>query len=135
MLGFGHGIWNAALRNQRGEPAAHISITNLTVAENTAIDTLFGVLSVANGSGSYPFSITTNTYFKLSGGDDTQVLIKAAPNYEVAPSPQFEITADNGIDDPIVRTFDAIVTNVLEVSLNNLTLSADEIEEGTSGAV
>ncbi len=112
-------------------PGPRIRLSSTVIAENAEVNDVIGTLSVANGSGSYTFSITADPdgKFNISG---TDLRVDAALDYETATSHQVTIEADNGVDPPISRTFTIRVTNVLEVTLAALSLDADEIEENSA---
>jgi hypothetical protein len=104
-----------------------------TIAEDASITDIIGTLSVFNGSGDYSFGIDTggdpDGKFSLVPGE-AFLRVGAGLDYEADTSHPVTIVADNGVDDPITRTFTITVTNVLEVTLNALTLDTDEIEGG-----
>jgi hypothetical protein len=108
-----------------------IRLSGLSIAEDASSGTVVGTLSVANGSGSYTFSITADPDSKFAI-DGSNLETAAALNYEVATSHSVTIEADNGVDDPISRVFIIPVLNVLEVTLSALTLNNDDIEEGSA---
>ncbi len=97
-----------------GTLAARILLSAASVAENATAGTAIGTLSVENGSGSYTFTIDTDTdgKFQLDGAG---LEVGAALDYETATSHDVTISADNGVDDPILRTFTITVTNVADV--------------------
>jgi hypothetical protein len=117
-----------------GDASPLIVLSASVAAEDAATGTEIGNLSVSNGSGSYTFSITADpdSKFQLDAGDDSILEVGGALDYETATSHLVTIEADNGVDDPITRQFTLTVTNVLEVTLNALTLDTDEIEEGSA---
>ena len=108
----------AVVLNSVGQPVAaipgrglgpSIQLSNASVPEDAAIGALIGTLSVANGSGSYTFTITADPDSKFEiDGDALEV--NGAFDYDVATSHQVTIEADNGVDDPISRTFTISVT-------------------------
>lgn len=114
---------------------ASISLSASSVAENAALSTAIGTLSVDNGTGSYTFSITSDpdNKFALSGDD---LINDGTFNYEAATSHSVTIEADNGVDDPISRTFTITVTNVYEAAnLSALSLDDTDIPEDASATV
>ena len=98
-----------------GGGGAAAVLSGSAVAENASLSTVIGTLSVLNGTGSYTFSITADpdNKFALSGDD---LINDGTFNYEAATSHSVTIEADNGVDDPISRTFTITVTNVYEAA-------------------
>lgn len=94
----------------RGGGGPSIRLSSATVAEDAEVGDLVGTLSVANGSGTYAFTLTNDAggLFALDGVDDT--LLEVAGALEATVSHQITVSADNGVDDPIVRTFTITVT-------------------------
>lgn len=120
-----------------GTPATPVPIILLsanTILENAANNTVIGVLSVANGSGSYTFTITADpdSKFNISGANLRK---NAAMDYEAATSHSVTVHADNGVGGTADRTFSITVLNVLEVTLNDLTLDTSTVLEGTGSGV
>lgn len=105
------------LRLRPGGATARIALSNRSIAEDAEDPAVVGTLSVANGSGSYTFSIAADPDGKFAiDGDD---LVTDAPlDYETATSHSVTIEADNGVDTPITRSFTINVTNVLEQPVN-----------------
>ena len=99
-----------------GEPVPTIILSSTSIAEDASVGDLVGTLSVTNGSGSYTFSITADpdSKFVLDAGDDTLLELEATLDYETATSHSVTISADNGVDDPLSRTFTITVTDVDE---------------------
>ena len=117
-----------------GSTATAIAISAASVAEDATSGTAVGVLSVANGSGTYTFAITADPDAKFAiNGDGVTLETDATLDYETATTHLLTVEADNGVDDPITRIITVYVTNVFEAaSLNALTLSASTIEEGSA---
>lgn len=113
-----------------GDPVPTIQLSATSIAEDAASGSIVGALSVSNGSGSYTYSITADPDSKFAI-DGSNLETDATLDYETDTSHSVTIEADNGVDDPISRVFTITVTNVLEVTLNALTLSADEWTIGT----
>jgi hypothetical protein len=112
-----------------GVPGIRLSGTN-EIAEDAASGSVVGTLSVANGSGSYTFSITSDPDNKFAiDGDDLET--DAALDYETATSHSVTIEADNGVDDPISRVFTITVTNVVEVGDGPLVLVLSPLDNAT----
>lgn len=90
---------------------AAITLSANSIAENAANGTSIGTLSVVGGSGSYTFTIIDDpdNLFDISGGSAVK---DGTLDYETAISHQVTIGADNGVDDPIQRTFTIYVTDV-----------------------
>lgn len=113
-----------------GDPVPTIQLSATSIAEDAASGSVVGALSVSNGSGSYTYSITSDPDSKFAI-DGSNLETAATLDYETDTSHSVTIEADNGVDDPISRVFTITVTNVLEVTLSALTLSADEWTIGT----
>lgn len=111
-----------------GTPSAAIALSASSIAENAANGTTVGNLSVVNGTGSYTFTLTDSAGGKFS---ITAAALKkaAALDYETATSHNITVHADNGAGSTADRTFTITVTNVLEVTLAALTLSASTMDE------
>lgn len=114
-----------------GEPT--IRINGWFAPEDAALNDQLGSLVIANATGNWLGLITYT--FVGTNHDGNRVAISAdtirrgatALNFEDHPSLDFEIQADNGIDLPITAAFSRPVTNVLEVTLNALTLNDNNI--------
>ena len=120
-LGIGIGISIGGV-GLSGDPVPSIQLSGTTLAENAAGDTVSGTLSVANGSGSYTFSITADpdSKFQIINDDELALGTEATLDYETATSHQVTIEADNGVDDPISRQFTIQVTDVFEPTGDSL---------------
>lgn len=96
-----------------------ITITSTSIAENTAIGTAIGTLSVNGGSGTYTFSITADpdAKFQIGGVGNDELQVAGALDYETATSHSVTIQADNGVDAPISRVFTISVTDVAEANI------------------
>jgi hypothetical protein len=96
---------------------AVITLDDVTIPEDASIGDLVGTLAVVNGSGSYDFTLTDSAggVFALDGGDDTLLEVAAALDYETTPTYSITVEADNGVDDPVERTFTIFVTDVEEL--------------------
>jgi hypothetical protein len=114
----------------KGPKTARIVMSNQSILETAANGTLVGNFSVIYGSGVYTFSEVADpdTKFTIDG---IGLEKSAALAYATAQSHSFTVEADNGVDDPIQAVFPIAV----KVTFQALTISADEIEEGTSGAL
>jgi hypothetical protein len=111
--------WGARLRG------ATIVLSGASVAEDAATGTLVGTLSVAGGSGSYTFSITADPDNKFAlDGDDLE--LDATLDYETATFHTVTIEADNGVDDPISRTFSIQVIDASEGPVDGLQLESGD---------
>lgn len=121
------------LRGGNGAASPQILLSATSVPENTSIGGIVGILSVSNGSGTYTFSIQPlhDPDDKFDIANDDELVTSNTLNYETDTTHPVTITADNGVDDPIERTFNITVTNVLEVTLSALTLNTDTIDEGS----
>lgn len=113
------------------EEGATIQISASTIAESASVGALVGTFSVNNGTGTYTFNLTDDAggLFALDG-DDLEV--DGALDYETATSHSITVEADNGVDPVIQRTLSINVSNVLEVTLAALTLSAASIVEDSA---
>jgi hypothetical protein len=112
-----------------GNREPQIRLSGLTVEENVALGTVVGTLSVVNGSGVYTFTEDDdpNELFEIDGDE---VKTNAVVDYDIYPGTvSYTVIADNGVDPAITRTFTITLTNILEVTLNALTLDNDEIVE------
>lgn len=109
-----------------GESGPSVAITGLTISEDAASGTAVGVLSVANGSGVYTFSITDDPDNKFTlNGDGVTLETDATLDYETATSHSVTITADNGVADPIERVFSVSVLDVFEPPIDAAYVSGD----------
>jgi hypothetical protein len=109
-----------------------ILLSGGTVLESATSGTVVGILSVANGTGPYTFTITADPDNKFDIVNDDELQTNATLNYEVATSHSVTIEAADGSPIPNPRTFVIPVINVLEVTLSALTLNNDDIEEGSA---
>jgi hypothetical protein len=125
-------IWGSALRGSGGsEPV--ILLSGWDASEDAALGDPLATLSINGATGNWLDPITYT--FVGTNHDGNRVAIDGstvergatALDYEDHPVLTFEIQADNGTDTPITRTFVRDVTNVLEVTLNALTLDDDTI--------
>jgi len=114
-----------------GPTVPTLQLTASSILESATSGSTVGVLSVANGSGSYTFTKTADpdAKFAISGSN---LNTAAALDYEAAQSHSVTISADNGVDAPVVRAFTINVTNVFEQpSLSALTIPST-ITTGTT---
>jgi hypothetical protein len=92
---------------------AVITLDDTTIPEDADVGDLVGTLAVVNGSGSYTFTLTDD-----AGGvfdvDGDALEVAAALDYETTPTYSITVEADNGVDDPVERTFTIFVTDVEE---------------------
>jgi hypothetical protein len=105
-----------------GATSPSLQITASSILESALSGSTVGVLSVVGGSGTYTFTKTADpdAKFAVSGSN---LNTAAALDYETAQSHSVTISASNGVDAPVVRTFTISVTNVFEAaSLSALTL-------------
>lgn len=95
---------------------ATLTLSSTSITEDSSIGDLVGLLSVTNGSGTYAFTITLDpdSKFVLDVGDDTRLELEDTLDYETATSHSVTISADNGVDTPITRTFTITVLDVSE---------------------
>jgi len=137
---FGYGLADAGLQRQPAPPIAppveplEIELSALTIPEDAEEDEVIGTASI---SGSY----TGTPEWSLSGDDTDKVQINSSTGvYSVAGALDFEtqptlnvVFEVTGVDPAVPNKPAAIsVTNVLEVTLNALTLDTDEIESGAA---
>lgn len=97
-----------------GSGTPTILLSGGTIAENAALNTVVGLLSVANGTGPYSFSITADPDSKFAIANVNELQIDAALNYEAATSHSVTIAAADGSPIPSPRTFIVNVTDVDE---------------------
>lgn len=118
MHGLGLGLRPTSCVLFGGASWPTITLDAAIIAEDANVGDLVGNLAVADGSGSYAFSITADPdgKFQLDAGDDSQLEVGGAPDYETATSHLVTIEADNGVDAPITRQFTISVTNVVETA-------------------
>lgn len=104
------------------EPELRISDTSID--EGATTGRVVGTLMVLNGSGSYTYTITSDTdsKFAISGSD---LVTAAALDYETKTSHNVTIQADNGVDTPISQAFVIEVNNVIEGTLAPTTATFD----------
>jgi hypothetical protein len=129
-FGLGFSIWDVAIAGGGGSGPA-IRLVGSTLSEDAALGGAVGTFSIANATGNwldpitYTLTDTAGNRFAVDGDDLERGA--TAVDYEAATSHSITVEADNGTDDPITRTFTITVTNVLEVTLNALTLDDDTI--------
>lgn len=102
-----------------------IIMSNRSIAEDASVGDLIGILSVTGGSGTYAFTMTSSGggLAELDAGDDTRVEVADALDYETTPSFDIGISADNGVDPAITRTFSINVTDVIDEYVPSLDFS------------
>lgn len=105
------GIWRIA-GGSVNDPS--IALSSTTIAEDAADNSVVGILSVNNGSGTYTFTITSDPDNKFAIANDDELQIDELLDYETATSHLVTIEADNGVDDPISRQFTITVTDVAD---------------------
>jgi hypothetical protein len=91
-----------------------ITLSSTSIAEDASVNSVVGILSVSNGSGTYTFTITADPDSKFAIANDDELQIDATLDYETASSHSVTIEADNGVDDPITRQFTITVTDVAD---------------------
>jgi hypothetical protein len=136
-LGIGIGISISGSGGVSGTPEPRIQLSGLSIAEDAVGDTEIGTASVANAPEgvTYTWAITSDPDSKFAIDETTGVLTLATLatlDYETATSHQVTIEATPDVGDPIEREFTITVTNVLEVTLNALSLDADELTENSA---
>jgi hypothetical protein len=109
-VGVGVGVWPTTAGGG-GAAEAIITLSPATIVEG-ASGRKVGDLSVANGSGSYTFSITADPDNKFTIANGDELTLDNAIDYETATSHLVTIEADNGVDTPISRQFTITVTDV-----------------------
>lgn len=105
--GIGYRLWVPFAGGPR------ILLSSAVVAETAAIGTLVGTFSVENGSGTYTFTLTDDAggVFALDGAD---LETAAALDFETTAVYTVTVEADNGVDDPLSRSFSIVVSDVAE---------------------
>jgi hypothetical protein len=108
-------FWRWQDERQKRRGGARILLSASIIAEDASVGDPVGTFSVSGGSGSYTFTLTDDAggLFAIDG-DDLEVA--GALDYETAASHSITVEADNGVDDPISRTFSITVTDVSESS-------------------
>lgn len=96
-----------------GNPGPIITLDGQVISEAAAIGDVVGELAVVGGSGSYTFEVTGGTGSALFAVDGDFLEVAATLDFATLPAPTVEITADNGEDDPISRTFTITVTDFI----------------------
>jgi hypothetical protein len=125
-LGIGIGI-SIGGGSGGGVSPPRIQLSGLSIAETGGT---VGTLSVANSEATWTFAITADPDSKFTIENDDE-LVAADLDYETATSHLVTIEATPDVGDAISRTFTITVTNVLEVTLNALSLDADELTENS----
>jgi hypothetical protein len=105
MLGIGLGLTQRAGQGVRGGPL--IVLSSATVADTATVGATVGTLSVAGGSGTYTFTLTSNpgTLFAISGAS---LNVAAALS---AGSDAITVHADNGAGSVLNRALIITVTH------------------------
>lgn len=111
IIGIGIGV---PFGGKPGVGVPGIRLSADTIAEDASVNDVIGLLSVANGSGTYTFTITADPDSKFQIANDDELQVADTLDYEAATSHSVTIEADNGVDDPISRTFTINVTDVVE---------------------
>ncbi|QIG68008.1 hypothetical protein EVB55_073 [Rhizobium phage RHph_Y68] len=102
-------------------PAPQIVFTgSSSLAEDTAIGTTVGALTVINGNGSYVFTKITDadSKFSLTG---SIIELASSLDYETKTFHDVTFLADSGIYPSVTKTFRIAVTNVIEGTLGPTT--------------
>src|SRR4029077_615675 len=88
---------------------AVILVTNTTVLESATIGTTVGTLSVAGGTGTYTFTLTSNpgSLFATAGTNGVNLNVAAALTAGIKP---ITVQAAGGVPTPISRTINITVT-------------------------
>lgn len=83
-----------------------LSLSNATVASTATVGTVIGALSVANGKGSYTYSLTSNpgTLFSIVGSS-----LEVAAALSVGSDPII-VQANNGAGSIVTQPFTIVVT-------------------------
>ena len=94
-----------------------ILLSNSTIPDNATVGTNVGVLSVAGGSGTYTFTLTSNpgNLFALSGTNGVNLNTAAAMTVGTYP---ITVQAAGGVPTPITRTLSIAVTPHLAAPVN-----------------
>jgi hypothetical protein len=124
------GYWDDAIF--KGDLSARIQLSGSSVTENSVDGTGVGTLSVTNGSGTYTFSLTdtAGTRFKVAGTNGVNLQAGAtATDYEAATSHSITVSATNGVDAPLSRTFSILVLDVDEVAPTITSANSASVQE------
>lgn len=105
-----------------------ILLSATSVSEDAAINDVIGILSVKHGSGTYTFTITADPDAKFQIANDDELQLADTVEFDESPSHQVTIEADNGVDDPISRTFTISVFDVTAPTILSLVPDDDEID-------
>ena len=105
-----------------------ILLSNSTIPDNATVGTNVGVLSVAGGSGTYTFTLTSNpgNLFALSGTNGVNLNTNAAMTVGTYP---VTVQAAGGVPTPITRTLSIAVTPHLAAPVGN---TAPPVISGTT---
>lgn len=100
------------------------------IDDDSVVGASVGTLSVVNGSGTYTYSITADpdSKFVLDGVDTSLLELEATVRYYLGSAHSVTISATNGVDPPVVRTFSVPVNAVVAPSFTsnpNQTLADD----------
>lgn len=121
------------LRGGRGgkpsTPVPIIVLSASSVLETASVNTVIGVLAVANGSGSYTFTEAADpdSKFNISGAN---LRVDASLDYETKTSHSVTIQADNGVDPVLARAFTITVVDVSEAPAGDADFTTTFIEIG-----
>lgn len=103
MLGLGLFVGASS----RARATAQLRLSASTVVDTAVVDSTVGALSVAGGSGSYTYTLTSDPsgLFSISVADLKTAAALTAGSYSIT------VQADNGVDTPISRVFLITVTS------------------------
>lgn len=101
-----------------GALGANIILSNNSILESAAESDLIGNLSVVRGNGTYSFSLSLNPGTRYKIANDNELQVNSALDHEANAIEEIEITADNGVDTPLVKRFFVFVLNVIENPVN-----------------
>ena len=111
---------------------ARIQLSNTSIDDDSIVGDLVGLLSVDNGSGSYTFSITADpqSKFVLDGVDNTRLELENTVRFATLAEHTVTISATNGVNDPISRTFYIAVNAVVAPSF--VSAAAQSVADDTA---
>lgn len=98
-------LYYARKRNRGRANAEALELTARHVAYNAANGTEIGAFNMRNGSGTYTFTLTDDAggLFSIDGDK-----LEKADTLTAGSKYLIECSADNGVDDPTVGTFQVI---------------------------
>ena len=94
---------------------ARILLSSTSVNDNASVGDLVGLMSVDGGTGTYTFSITSDpdSKFVIDGVDNTRLELENTIRFYTGTAHNVTISATNGVDPAITRTFQIAVNPVV----------------------